>query len=99
MDESKIKEDFKEVKVSIPQCAVIGTNEFDKFMRYNNLWEIALATDNEQELKEYFLKAKLSNKLQRRLKKYLSLKLIISCLSTIPFLPTILITILGTILL
>ena len=73
MDESKIEEDFKEVKVSIPQCAVIGTNEFDKFMRYNNLWEIALATDNEQELNEYFLKAKLSNKLQRRLKKYLSL--------------------------
>ena len=73
MDESKIEEDFKEVKISIPQCAVIGTNEFDKFMRYNNLWEIALATDNEQELKDYFLKAKLSYKLQRRLKKYLSL--------------------------
>ena len=73
LNESKIKEEFKELKVSIPQCAVIGTNEFDKFMSYNNLWEIALATDNEQELKEYFLKAKLSNKLQRRLKKYLSL--------------------------
>ena len=73
LNESKIEEEFKELKVSIPQCAVIGTNEFDKFMSYNNLWEIALVTDNEQKLKEYFLKAKLSNKLKSQLKKYLSL--------------------------
>ena len=31
-------------------------NLLGKFMRYNNLWEIALASDNEQKLNEYFLK-------------------------------------------
>ena len=73
LNNSKFEKYFEEVNITIPQCAVIGTNEFDKFMRHNNLWEKALATDNEEKLKKYFLDANLSIKLQRQLKKYISL--------------------------
>ena len=73
LNESTLKENFKEIKITIPKCAVIGTNEFDKFMKYNNLWEKALITDNEEKLIRYFLDSKLSNKLRKQLQKYIAL--------------------------
>ena len=47
--QSDIKEEFENVTIRIPHCAVIGTDEFDKFMKDNHLWEKALKiTDNKK---------------------------------------------------
>ncbi len=73
LNQSKLKENYKRIKINVPKCAVIGTNEFDKFMKHNNLWERSLETDDEVKLKEYFINAKLSDKIQKQLKKYIIL--------------------------
>ena len=71
LNQSKLNEKFKNVIINIPDCAVIGTNEFVKFMRFNKLWEKALNTDNEEKLKKYFLKSQLSDKINKQLIKYI----------------------------
>ncbi|NHJ39730.1 MAG: hypothetical protein FK731_06825, partial [Asgard group archaeon] len=63
-----IQDEFKDISIEIPQTIVIGTDEFDKFMSENNLYDFALSNISDEELKESFVKAKLSSSLRDDLK-------------------------------
>ncbi len=58
---------FKNVNIKIPQTMIIGTSEYDFFYRTNNLgtW---LTGKTDKEIKEYFIKGKLSDELISKLK-------------------------------
>ena len=71
LSETRIFEKFPKVKIRVPKIAVVGTDEFDRFMEVNNLWDVALNSKNNEELAEVFLKAKLSRELVHSLKQYL----------------------------
>ena len=64
--------DFKDFEVSIPITAVIGTDEFDQFMKDNNLWEKALSNNNDSDLEELFIKSHLSLDLMLKLESFIS---------------------------
>ena len=52
-------------------CAVIGTDEFDRFMKDNHLWDIALGDINDNDLVKKFIKARLSIDLILRLESFI----------------------------
>ncbi|MHA2307709.1 MAG: PEP/pyruvate-binding domain-containing protein [Candidatus Heimdallarchaeaceae archaeon] len=56
--------EFKNVIIEIPKTIVIGTDEFDRFMEDNNMYKFALSEASDHELKEHFVKAKLSKSLR-----------------------------------
>ncbi|MBC8213878.1 MAG: hypothetical protein ISR90_02570 [Candidatus Marinimicrobia bacterium] len=72
IENSKISENFPEVNIRIPRVIVIGTEEFDKFMDTNDLWDKSMNIDDDQQIIELFLKSRLTRKLVQSLKKYLS---------------------------
>ena len=51
---SNIKNKFSNFKIRVPKSAVIGTNEFDRFMKDNELWDIALSNISDTKLLDYF---------------------------------------------
>ncbi len=57
----------------IPQTAAIGTDEFDKFMRRNRLWSIAIEEIDDTIIAKAFLKAELPSKLIGELAAFLRL--------------------------
>ena len=62
---------FKDVDIKIPRTAIIGTEEYDKFIEKNN-FDFALEEEVEyKKLKEKFLHGFLSKPLVRKLKTYL----------------------------
>ena len=71
LNESKLNNKFPNINIRIPQIAVIGTDEFDRFMSVNNLWEVALNTQNNKKILNAFLKGRLSKDLIYSLKSYL----------------------------
>ncbi|NHK30301.1 MAG: hypothetical protein FK730_03045 [Asgard group archaeon] len=60
----QIQDEFKDVTIEIPRTCVIGTDEFDKFMEENNLYDFALSNVSDEEIKKRFVKAKLSNSIR-----------------------------------
>ncbi len=60
-------EKFPEVNIFLPNTAIIGTNEFDKFIDQNNIVEEELYDKNDREIDEYFLNCKLTDTLLHRL--------------------------------
>ena len=56
--------EFENVILEIPKTIVIGTDEFDRFMEDNNLYKFALSDASNNEIKERFVKAKLSKSLR-----------------------------------
>lgn len=70
--ESGIPEKYPQVHIQIPKVTVIGTDEFDRFMDENNLWEKALSGKSNASIISAFRKAKLSKTLVKTLSKYLS---------------------------
>ena len=71
INNSKIKNKFKDVVIRVPRCAVIGTDEFDRFMKDNNLWEFSLSNINDEKLENKFLKARLSIDLILKLESFI----------------------------
>ncbi|MHA1243204.1 MAG: PEP/pyruvate-binding domain-containing protein [Candidatus Heimdallarchaeota archaeon] len=63
-----VQAEFENISVGIPRTIVIGTDEFDKFMEENNLYEFALSCASDQEIRDKFVKAKLSTTIRRDLK-------------------------------
>ena len=57
----QIQDEFKDIIIEIPRTCVIGTDEYDKFMEDNNLYDFALSNVSDEEIKKKFTKAKLSN--------------------------------------
>ncbi len=58
-----IQDEFKNVDIEIPKTIVIGTAEFDSFMEVNNLYDLAFSGFSDDEIRERFVKAKLSKSL------------------------------------
>ena len=53
-----VQDRFENIRIYIPPAIVIGTDIFDQFLEENNLKEFALAATNDEEIIEFFLKAK-----------------------------------------
>ena len=69
---SKILKKYSHINIRVPNVTVIGTDEFDKFMTKNNLWDIAINEKNNEKLVKYFLTAKLDKSLVKNIKKLLN---------------------------
>lgn len=67
----EIEKTFPDVKFSIPRFAVIGTDEFDRFMEVNSLLESALDASSNGEVDHLFLGTDLGEDLVERLRFYL----------------------------
>ena len=67
-----IREKFNQVNIRVPKCAVIGTNEFDRFMERNQLWETALLGKNDKRIVKEFVKSSLSSELMKELDDFIS---------------------------
>lgn len=68
---SEINDEFKSVKIRIPRCAIIGTHEFDQFMKDNHLWEKALNNTDFSKIERAFKKARLSIDLMLKLETFI----------------------------
>jgi hypothetical protein len=62
-----IKDEFPNVNIEIPKTIVIGTDEYDRFMEENDLYEFALSDASDKEIKRSFVSAKLSRSLRNDL--------------------------------
>ncbi len=71
LKESGIMDEFPDVTLRVPQCAVIGTDEFDLFMIENKLWERALKITDNKKLERAFKKARLSIDLILKLESFI----------------------------
>ncbi len=60
--------EFENISIEIPKTIVIGTDEFEKFMANNDLYDFALSEVPDQIIKDKFIAAKLSTKLKDDLK-------------------------------
>ena len=68
---SKIKDRYDNFTIRVPKSAVVGTDEFDRFMKDNQLWEIALSNISDKKLQKSFLKARLSIDLILKLESFI----------------------------
>ena len=68
---SEIQNEFKDTVIRVPHCAVIGTNEFDFFMKDNQLWKIALEYSDYEKLEQKFINARLSVDLMLKLESFI----------------------------
>ncbi|MEA2071897.1 MAG: PEP/pyruvate-binding domain-containing protein, partial [Asgard group archaeon] len=59
-----IRDSFSDVSIEIPQTIAIGTDEFERFMEENNLYNFAINADNDKEIKDRFVKATLSKSIR-----------------------------------
>ncbi|MGC8864308.1 MAG: PEP/pyruvate-binding domain-containing protein [Bacteroidales bacterium] len=57
------------INIRAPKTFIIGTDEFEAFMDRNKLWDLALHSDDEAEIRKAFLSARLSELLVSRLRK------------------------------
>ena len=57
------RKEFPDVDIQIPKTVVIGTDEFDQFMRDNNLYEFVAGGHSDLEIKERFLESRIADAL------------------------------------
>jgi len=62
---------LKGLKIRMPHTAIIGADEFDRFIEENNLQEIKDLNLSDEEINKRFLKARLSNELVKKLDEFL----------------------------
>ncbi len=63
-----INGNFENIALDIPKTIVIGTDDFDRFMSENNLYDFSFSDKTDEEKKERFVKAQLSKSLKDDLK-------------------------------
>jgi len=66
-----LNEQFSDCIIRIPKTIVISTDEFDKFMEINNLWDTALHSKTNNQILKIFLKSELSKELISTIKDLL----------------------------
>ena len=71
LKDSKLSKKYPDINIRVPNITVIATDEFDKFMNKNKLWDIALNENNNSKLVDHFLNAKLDKKIIRAIKSLL----------------------------
>lgn len=59
-----------DINIAIPSTAIIGVEEFDKFIEQNNLYELILHEQDYNKIKKRMLKAELSVELKETLFQY-----------------------------
>lgn len=57
------RKEFPEVDIQVPKTVVIGTDEFDQFMRENDLYGYIAEGHTDQEIKSRFLKSRIADAL------------------------------------
>ncbi len=62
---------LKGLKIKMPRTAIIGADEFDRFIEENNLQSLKDENLTDEEINKRFLKARLSNELVRKLDGFL----------------------------
>jgi CheY-like chemotaxis protein len=62
------RKEFPDVDIQIPRTVVIGTDEFDVFMRENDLYDFVAVDRDDQEIKKRFLDSKLPSTLREDLR-------------------------------
>jgi len=60
---SGFTKEFPNIDIKIPKTYVIGTDEFEKFMNSNNLYEVAHSDASDRLIKELFVNANISESL------------------------------------
>ena len=69
--QSGISKKYPNVIVKIPKTAIIGTDEFDRFMKDNSLWDDALKAEKDQDIIKLFLASRLSMDLILKIESFL----------------------------
>ena len=64
---------FPNVRIAVPPTLVIGTRVFDDYLDQNNLRELAITSNDDEEIVERFLAAKLPEDIQASLWAFLDL--------------------------
>ena len=72
LEKADFKDKFKSIVIRVPKLIVIGTEEFDLFMKNNELWDKALNSESNKDILELFLKSSLTKNLKKSLKIFLS---------------------------
>ncbi len=67
LHKTELGKNFKGLKIKMPRTAIIGADEFDRFIEENNLKNIKDLNLTDEEIKNRFLKARLSNELVKKL--------------------------------
>ena len=71
LKQSGINNRVSNIIVKIPQTAIIGTDEFDRFMNDNKLWDDALKAKKDKKIISLFLDSRLSMDLILKLESFL----------------------------
>ena len=71
LQKSNIQQKLKDINIRVPKFAVIGTDEFDRFMKNNNLWYQVLNSNLKTNLEKLFLKSRLSIDLILKLESFI----------------------------
>jgi hypothetical protein len=69
---NRITRRFPGVRIAVPPALVLATDSFDHFMSENNLLDFALQCEDDAEILQRFLAAKLPEKLEETLKIFLA---------------------------
>ena len=67
----KITRRFPGVRIAVPPAVVLATDVFDEFLAENDLADFALHCDDDAEIQQRFLAARLPESLEENLKAYL----------------------------
>ncbi len=73
LDNLKIKDHFKGVRLTVPPALVLGTEVFDQFLDDNRLWDFAMECEDDAEILRMFLEARFPRNMRKDLKSYLDL--------------------------
>ena len=72
LQNKKLKLKYPHINIRVPKIIAIGTDEFDKFMTENNLWETALHIKNNKNILNKFIKSNLPKNLINILKNVIN---------------------------
>lgn len=64
----KLKEKYPNIEITVPYTIVAGTDEFDRFVKNNNLTDFALAENNDEKIAKKFLEAKIPEDTEQSLR-------------------------------
>ena len=60
-----------ELNIRIPATAILGANEFDKFIENNNLYDDIYSLNDYESIRQHFLESEFDEKIKNRLMEYL----------------------------